>query len=330
MFSGAALAPDAELVDAGAARARRWSAPTCRRGHHPAAVRRAAPTASSRFRVAALDVGIKSNTPRMVAARGIDDARAARAAHARARSRRWRRTAFFLSNGPGDPATADVTGRAHPARCCERRIPLFGICFGNQILGRALGCGTYKLRYGHRGINQPVHRARHRAGSRSPRTTTGSRSTRAAGRAVRDRRSARPRSRHTCLNDGVRRGAAVRSTCRRSACSTTRRRRPARTTRGYLFDRFVELMATGRTDSEDARCQRRDDIQHVLVIGSGPIVIGQACEFDYSGTQACRVLRDEGLRVIAGQLQPGDDHDRPGVRRRHLHRADHRRSSSRR
>ena len=43
---------------------------------------------------------------------------------------------------------------------------------------------------------------------------------------------------------------------------------------------------------------KRDDIQSVLVIGSGPIVIGQACEFDYSGTQACRVLREEGVRVI--------------------------------
>src|SRR3954452_10059351 len=42
---------------------------------------------------------------------------------------------------------------------------------------------------------------------------------------------------------------------------------------------------------------KRDDIQHILVIGSGPIVIGQACEFDYSGTQACRVLRAEGFRV---------------------------------
>ena len=45
---------------------------------------------------------------------------------------------------------------------------------------------------------------------------------------------------------------------------------------------------------------KRDDIRSVMVIGSGPIVIGQACEFDYSGTQACRVLRDEGLRVIGG------------------------------
>ena len=49
---------------------------------------------------------------------------------------------------------------------------------------------------------------------------------------------------------------------------------------------------------------RRDDIRHVLVIGSGPIVIGQACEFDYSGTQACRVLRDEGLRVSLVNSNP--------------------------
>ena len=68
---------------------------------------------------------------------------------------------------------------------------------------------------------------------------------------------------------------------------------------------------------------KRTDLKHVLVIGSGPIVIGQACEFDYSGTQACRVLRGRGAAGQPGQLQPGDDHDRPGVRRRHLRRADH-------
>src|SRR6195256_3991820 len=49
---------------------------------------------------------------------------------------------------------------------------------------------------------------------------------------------------------------------------------------------------------------RRDDIEHVLVIGSGPIVIGQACEFDYSGTQACRVLREEGIRVSLVNSNP--------------------------
>ena len=68
---------------------------------------------------------------------------------------------------------------------------------------------------------------------------------------------------------------------------------------------------------------RRTDIQRIMVIGSGPIVIGQACEFDYSGTQACKVLRREGFHVVARELEPGHDHDRPGVRRRHVHRAAH-------
>src|SRR3546814_11864133 len=49
---------------------------------------------------------------------------------------------------------------------------------------------------------------------------------------------------------------------------------------------------------------KRDDIKSVLVIGSGPIIIGQACEFDYSGTQACRVLKDEGLRVVLVNSNP--------------------------
>jgi carbamoyl-phosphate synthase small subunit len=61
----------------------------------------------------------------------------------------------FLANGPGDPATAEGPVALTKA-VLERRIPLFGICFGHQILGRALGRDTYKLRYGHRGINIPV------------------------------------------------------------------------------------------------------------------------------------------------------------------------------
>ncbi|MGN9914749.1 glutamine-hydrolyzing carbamoyl-phosphate synthase small subunit [Phytohabitans sp. LJ34] len=107
-----------------------------------------------RFTVAALDLGIKRNVPRRLAARGVtthvlpatstvDDLLGLGA------------DAVFFSPGPGDPATAD-----HPVALARevmrRRVPLFGICFGSQILGRALGFGTYKLRYGHRGINQPV------------------------------------------------------------------------------------------------------------------------------------------------------------------------------
>ena len=59
------------------------------------------------------------------------------------------------------------------------------------------------------------------------------------------------------------------------------------------------------------------------IIGAGPIVIGQACEFDYSGTQACKALQGGGLPDRPGQFQSGDDHDRSGSGRRHLYRADH-------
>ena len=75
------------------------------------------------------------------------------------------------------------------------------------------------------------------------------------------------------------------------------------------------------------RCRDATTCDSILVIGSGPIVIGQACEFDYSGTQACRVLVRGGLPGHPGQLQPGDDHDRPGVRRPHLRRAADRRGA---
>jgi carbamoyl-phosphate synthase small subunit len=64
-------------------------------------------------------------------------------------------TGVFFSNGPGDPATADYAVDAMRG-VLDAGVPVFGICFGNQILGRALGLGTYKLRYGHRGVNQPV------------------------------------------------------------------------------------------------------------------------------------------------------------------------------
>ena len=68
---------------------------------------------------------------------------------------------------------------------------------------------------------------------------------------------------------------------------------------------------------------KRTDLKSILIIGAGPIVIGQACEFDYSGVQACKALRAEGYSGHPGQLQPRHHHDRPGGGRRHLHRADH-------
>ncbi|MGH3671445.1 MAG: glutamine-hydrolyzing carbamoyl-phosphate synthase small subunit [Pseudonocardiaceae bacterium] len=107
-----------------------------------------------RFRVVALDLGIKYNTPRMLAARGVET-HVLPATVTLERMLEREPDGLFLSNGPGDPATANHAVALTRA-VLARRIPLFGICFGNQILGRALGRGTYKMRYGHRGINVPV------------------------------------------------------------------------------------------------------------------------------------------------------------------------------
>ncbi len=64
---------------------------------------------------------------------------------------------------------------------------------------------------------------------------------------------------------------------------------------------------------------KREDIRKILIIGSGPIIIGQACEFDYSGTQACKALRAEGYDVVLVNSQPRHHHDRPGPGGPHLH-----------
>jgi carbamoyl-phosphate synthase small subunit len=107
-----------------------------------------------KFTVAAIDLGIKGATPRALAARGVEvhvlpyDATLADIEAVKP-------DGVFLSNGPGDPAT--MTAVIDVVRdVLTAEIPIFGICFGHQILGRALGFDTFKLQFGHRGINQPV------------------------------------------------------------------------------------------------------------------------------------------------------------------------------
>jgi carbamoyl-phosphate synthase small subunit len=106
-----------------------------------------------RFTVAAVDLGIKASTPRYLAKLGCD----VHVMPATATAEDLLAVSpdgVFFSNGPGDPATAD--GPVAALQGVLGVKPVFGICFGNQVLGRALGFGTYKLRFGHRGVNQPV------------------------------------------------------------------------------------------------------------------------------------------------------------------------------
>ena len=108
----------------------------------------------TKFKVAAIDLGIKAATPKAMAKLGIqvhvlpltttlDQIKALNV------------DGVFLSNGPGDPAAMVEVVELVRSVLLEE-IPFFGICFGHQILGRALGFETYKLPFGHRGINQPV------------------------------------------------------------------------------------------------------------------------------------------------------------------------------
>jgi carbamoyl-phosphate synthase small subunit len=107
-----------------------------------------------RFSIAAVDLGIKAMTPVRFAERGVR-VHVLPATSTLEEVNAVNPDGFFMSNGPGDPATADHQVSLLRS-VLDEKLPYFGICFGNQILGRALGFGTYKLRYGHRGINQPV------------------------------------------------------------------------------------------------------------------------------------------------------------------------------
>ena len=107
-----------------------------------------------RYRVAAVDLGIKTMTPLSMARRGCEVTVLPAAATAD-EILATRPDGVFFSNGPGDPAALGYVTAA-VRDLLGRGVPVFGICLGSQVLGRALGLGTYKLRFGHRGVNQPV------------------------------------------------------------------------------------------------------------------------------------------------------------------------------
>ena len=188
--------------------------------------------------VVAVDLGIKSMTPQRMAERGMT-------VHVVPATVDWSQIAalepdgVFFSNGPGDPATADHAVELMTA-ALEAKIPVFGICFGNQIFGRALGLPTYKLRFGHRGINQPVQDL-----------TTGKVEVTAHnhGFAVQapvgeefESPFGRARVSHVCLNDGVVEGLEL---IDGSAFSVQYHPEAAAGPHdaAYLFDRFAEAMA---------------------------------------------------------------------------------------
>ncbi|MFF7975121.1 glutamine-hydrolyzing carbamoyl-phosphate synthase small subunit [Streptomyces sp. NPDC007905] len=236
IFSGEAIAPEAELVGRVQAQPHMKGASL----YEEVATKEAyvvPAIGEKRFTVAAVDLGIKGMTPHRMAERGIE-VHVLPATATADEIYAVDPDGVFFSNGPGDPATADGPVALMQA-VLERRTPLFGICFGNQILGRALGFGTYKLKYGHRGINQPVQDR-----------TTGKVEVTAHNHGfavdapldkVSETTFGRAEVSHVCLNDNVVEGLQLLD---QPAFSVQYHPEAAAGPHdaAYLFDRFVSLM----------------------------------------------------------------------------------------
>lgn len=195
------------------------------------------PDVEKRYVVAAIDLGIKSATPRHMSERGME-VHVFPMSATREEIDAISPDGIFLSNGPGDPSTMDKMVNLVREYLLDS-VPVFGICFGHQILGRALGFTTYKLPFGHRGINQPVQNLKdgkveitaHNHGF-AVSAPTDSNFTTVFGAGFVS---------HICLNDGVVEGLEL---LERPAFSVQYHPESAAGPHdaAYLFDHFAELM----------------------------------------------------------------------------------------
>ncbi|MBQ6226744.1 MAG: carbamoyl-phosphate synthase large subunit [Bacteroidaceae bacterium] len=244
---------------------------------------------SSFPRVVLVDCGVKANIIRCLVNRGVEVIRVP-----------WNYDfnqldfdGLFLANGPGDPEQCNKTVEHIRTFLNNPNVrPLMGICLGNQLLARAAGAKTYKLKYGHRSHNQPVQLVG---------TTRCFITSQNHGYAV--DASTLPADWEPLfvnMNDGSNEGIRHKTMpwfsaqFHPEACSGP-------TDTEWMFDEFVALLSR-LGDWSFSRLGEVTDIpkrpNKVLLLGSGALKIGQAGEFDYSGAQALKALKEEGVRSV--------------------------------
>src|SRR5438067_137453 len=245
------------------------------------------------LRVVVVDYGVKRNTLRSLRTRGVEVEVLPHDSDLQA-ILEHKPDAVVLSNGPGDPA--QLQSAVAMTRALMQRLPVLGICLGHQLIGQAAGARTSRLPFGHHGGNHPVMDLR-----------TGRVTITSQNHEFQVDGDSLPRDSgfvvsHRNLHDGSVEGLIHARLPVRSV-QFHPEGGPGPQDNQVIFDEFLDLVA-GRPAPIAQILSRPPRPNTVLVIGSGPIVIGQAAEFDYAGTQACKALREEGVRTVLVNSNP--------------------------
>jgi len=208
---------------------------------------------------------------------------------------------LFISNGPGDPEHCKITIE-NIRKAMKKGKPIMGICMGNQLLAKAAGATTYKLKYGHRSHNQPVQLAN----TTKCYITSQNHGYAVDPSALSDDWEVLFTNMNDASNEGIRHKTQpwFSSQFHPEAASGP-------TDTGFLFDMFVDNM--NKTEKKEAPANpfmqesftgkqiEASEIKmpkKILLLGSGALKIGEAGEFDYSGSQALKALKAEGIYTI--------------------------------